>query len=84
MKRLFTLLSLAVLVSLLLGACGAGATTHLDKIKQAGVIKVGTSADYPPFEFVDANGNKTGMDVELMAEIAKTPGRQAGMGGYAL
>jgi len=74
MKRLFTLVSLAVLVSLLLGACGAGASTHLDKIKQAGVIKVGTSADYPPFEFVDANGNKTGMDVDLMTEIAKRLG----------
>jgi polar amino acid transport system substrate-binding protein len=43
----------------------------LDAVKQAGVIKVGTSADYPPFESVDANGNKVGFDVDLMTEIAK-------------
>ncbi len=71
MKRFFTLVSLIVLVSLVLSACGGGSGSHLDAIKKAGVIKVGTSADYPPFEFVDANGNKTGFDIELMEEIAK-------------
>ena len=74
MKRLFAMFSIVVVVCLLLSACGASANTHLAKIKQAGVIKVGTSADYPPFEFVDASGNKTGMDVELMTEIAKRLG----------
>ncbi len=48
--------------------------SHLDKIKAAGVIKVGTSADYPPYESVDSNGNKVGFDIELMAEIAKRLG----------
>jgi ABC-type amino acid transport substrate-binding protein len=48
--------------------------SHLDAIKKAGVIKIGTSADYPPFEFVDSAGNKTGFDVDLMAEIAKRLG----------
>jgi len=43
----------------------------LEAIKDAGVIKVGTSANYPPFESVDANGNKVGFDIELMTEIAK-------------
>jgi polar amino acid transport system substrate-binding protein len=35
------------------------------------VIKVGTSADYPPFESVDESGNKVGFDIDLMTEIAK-------------
>lgn len=48
--------------------------THLDKIKAAGTIKVGTSADYPPFEFVDSNGKKTGFDIDLMEEIARRLG----------
>lgn len=48
--------------------------SHLDKIKTAGVIKVGTSADYPPYESVDSNGNKVGFDVDLMSEIAKRLG----------
>lgn len=71
MKRTFVFVSLLVALSLLLSACGAGASNHLAAIKKAGVIKVGTSADYPPFESVDANGNKVGFDVDLMTEIAK-------------
>lgn len=72
MKRSVFCVSLLVALSLLLSACGGtSAANHLDAIKQAGVIKVGTSADYPPFESVDANGNKVGFDVDLMTEIAK-------------
>jgi polar amino acid transport system substrate-binding protein len=37
-------------------------------------MKVGTSADYPPFESVDASGNKVGFDIELMEEIARRLG----------
>ncbi len=71
MKRNLVFVSLLVAMSLLLTACGAGApANHLEAIKQAKVIKVGTSADYPPFESVDANGNKVGFDVDLMTEIA--------------
>ncbi len=74
MKRTLVFVSLLVALSLLLSACGATASNHLAAIKKAGVIKVGTSADYPPFESVDANGNKVGFDVELMTEIAKRLG----------
>lgn len=75
MKRNVVLISLLVAVSLVLTACGGSATAnHLDAIKKAGVIKVGTSADYPPFESVDASGNKVGFDVDLMTEIAKRLG----------
>jgi len=72
MKRVVFFVSLLVAVSLVLAGCGtAKAGNHLDAIKEAGVIKVGTSADYPPFESVDASGNKVGFDIELMTEIAK-------------
>jgi polar amino acid transport system substrate-binding protein len=71
MKRIPLFLSLVIILSLLLTACGATSGTHLDAIKKAGTIKVGTSADYPPFEYVDAQGNKIGFDIELMAEVAK-------------
>ena len=74
MKRFPILISIILLLSLILSACGAGSTSHLDKIKEAGVIKVGTSADYPPFEFVDDQGNKVGFDIALMEEIAKRMG----------
>src|SRR5512138_453526 len=72
MKRSVFCVSLLVALSLLLSACGGtSAANHLEAVKQAGVIKIGTSADYPPFESVDANGNKVGFDVDLMTEIAK-------------
>jgi polar amino acid transport system substrate-binding protein len=75
MKRIFTLVVLAVMVGSLLAACGSKAPANqLEAIKQAGVIKVGTSADYPPFESVDASGAKTGFDIDLMTEIAKRMG----------
>jgi ABC-type amino acid transport substrate-binding protein len=34
------------------------------------VIRVGTSADFPPFSFIE-NGKYTGFDIELIEEIAK-------------
>jgi polar amino acid transport system substrate-binding protein len=46
-------------------------TSHLQAIQQAGTIKVGTAADFPPFEYIDAGGQRTGLDIELMDEIAK-------------
>jgi polar amino acid transport system substrate-binding protein len=75
MKRNVFFVSLLVAMSLLLSACGGStAANHLEAIKEAGVIKVGTSADYPPFESVDENGNKVGFDIELMTEIASRLG----------
>jgi polar amino acid transport system substrate-binding protein len=75
MKRIVVFVSLLAALSLLLAGCGgAQAANHLEAIKQAGVIKVGTSADYPPFESVDENGNKVGFDIELMEEIARRMG----------
>ena len=72
MKRIVVFITLLVAVSLVLAGCGtAKAANHLEAIKQAGVIKVGTSADYPPFESVDASGNKVGFDIDLMSEIAQ-------------
>ena len=75
MKRSVFFVSLLVALSLVLTACGgSSAANHLEEIKQAGVIKVGTSADYPPFESVDSSGNKVGFDIELMTEVANRLG----------
>lgn len=71
MKRLIytaLLIGLAFAIS----ACGSQqAASHLETIQKNGTIKVGTSADYPPFESVDASGTKVGFDIDLMTEIAK-------------
>jgi polar amino acid transport system substrate-binding protein len=75
MKRNVVFISMLVAISLTLTACGGTtAANHLEAIQQAGVIKVGTSADYPPFESVDASGNKVGFDIDLMTEIARRLG----------
>ncbi len=66
-KLLFVLLAAALLLS----ACGGQkAASHFDAIKQAGVIKVGTSPDYPPFESADASGKYVGFDIDLMEAAA--------------
>ncbi|NDJ52539.1 MAG: transporter substrate-binding domain-containing protein [Chloroflexi bacterium] len=40
-----------------------------EEIQNEGVIEVGTSADYAPFEYVDEDGNFVGFDMELIREI---------------
>ncbi len=82
MKRLIFVVVLLMLAITLMGCKPVSAPTeapvveptHLDKIKEAGKVVVGTSADYPPFEFVDEAGTMMGFDVELMTEVAKRMG----------
>lgn len=72
MKRLI-LLVVVLTLTLAIAGC-TSSTDHLAAIKDAGKVVVGTSADYPPFEYVDEAGNTTGFDVELMNEIGKRMG----------
>lgn len=60
MKRLLSLLA-----AVFLGAC-----SRSDK------LIIGTDATYPPFEFVDEQGQLAGVDVELGREIAKALGKE--------
>ena len=44
---------------------------HVDAIKQAGKLTVVTSADYPPYEFIDSEtGEPTGVDMYIAKAIA--------------
>lgn len=45
-----------------------------NRIQRNGRIIVGTSADYPPFEYYSVNFRLTGFDVALMLDIAETLG----------
>ena len=72
MKRLFYL-AIALVMVFALVACSSSAD-HLEEIKKDGKLEVGTSADYPPFEYVDEAGKTTGFDVELMEEVGKRMG----------
>ncbi|MGV7977208.1 MAG: ABC transporter substrate-binding protein [Anaerolineaceae bacterium] len=75
MKKSLVFLMLIVLTAGLLAGCaGQKADSVLDKIKTAGKVVVGTSADYPPYEYVDEAGKFTGFDIDLMTEIARRMG----------
>ena len=69
MKKAIALL-LALVTLLSLTACAGSA---LDQIKQKGELVVGTSADYPPYEFhaeVDGKDTIVGFDMEIAQAIA--------------
>ena len=53
------------------------ALSKVDKIKKAGKIVVGTSADYPPYEFINEVDGKieyVGFDIEIAKAIADSLG----------
>ena len=83
-KKMITLL-LGLSLVLALAACGAKASgegnqkaaTKVDAIKAKGKIVLGTSADYPPYEFhKEINGKDTivGFDIEIAKVIAEELG----------
>ncbi len=64
-----------LLLSVLLGACGSKPPSNLlETVRARGKLVVGTSADYPPYEFKDEQGNFTGYDMDLIREIGKRMG----------
>ncbi len=74
-KVLVALLLAVALVFSVAAVAGCKPKNALQAILKAKKIIVGTSADYPPFEFVDeATGNYTGFDVELMEMVAEKLG----------
>lgn len=76
MKRLvWLILALPLVVS----CAGKGAATGTDAIKKAGKLVIGTSADFPPYEFhlaKDGSDKIVGFDVAIGQEIAKDLGVQ--------
>lgn len=80
LKKLFTLLLVAVMI-VSVGACGKKESTGdssqgptLTKIKKEGKLVLGTSADYPPYEWIskdkDGQTKIIGADVALAQAIA--------------
>ena len=41
-----------------------------DELRESGVLRIGTDAEYPPNEFKDADGNPTGWGVELAEAVS--------------
>ena len=53
---------------------GPAAAQTLDKIKQRGVLVVGSKADYKPFGFRDPAGNIVGFEPDLGRDVAERLG----------
>jgi ABC-type amino acid transport substrate-binding protein len=71
-------LSWMLAATVIAAACAAGTTaaeaqTTLETVKKKGVLVAGSSAEYPPFEFV-ADGKLIGYDVEMAEEITRRMG----------
>jgi len=62
--------------SLLKPGAGVSCTGYIDEIKSRGKLIMGTSADWPLFEYVDKQGNIVGIDVEIAKRIAESIGVQ--------
>ena len=75
MKKKSLILFVLLAVILTMTACGGKEPANrLEAIQDAGKMVVGTSADYPPFEYVDENGNFVGFDIDVINEIGKRMG----------
>ena len=71
-KRVF--LKVLVGAAVALGvAVGAQAQDALARVKQAGVIKIGTETAFAPFDFIK-DGEHVGLNVDLFSEVAKELG----------
>jgi len=80
MKKIAMLLLTVVFAAAMFAGCAKTTTTKdtsLDDIKKAGVMKVGLSDDFPPFEYRDSSNNLIGFDIDMANAIAGKLGVKA-------
>jgi len=70
--RFFTAAAVATTLTSLTGAAWAGST--LDRIHETKVIKVATSANWPPQSFLGPDNKLQGFDIDVASEIGKRLG----------
>lgn len=60
-------------VAVFLAACGSSESgvNSIERIKNAGVVKIGVFGDKPPFGYVDEKGTNQGYDIIFAKRIAK-------------
>ncbi|MBZ2404612.1 ABC transporter permease [Liquorilactobacillus hordei] len=76
-KIWITLVVLIMMLLVPLGKVSASNDNYLQKVKDKGTLVVGTSADYPPYEFTVKQSGKTnyvGLDIEIAKKFAKNLG----------
>ena len=73
MLRKLIIAGFGLITGMLVAATPAAAQT-LDKVKQRGVLVVGSKADYKPFGFRDPTGNIVGFEPDLGRDVAERLG----------
>lgn len=73
MKRFLTRL-VVIAAALTATANARAADDALQTIRQAGVLRVGTTGDYKPFSYKGADGALVGADIEMAKELAAALG----------
>ncbi|GAA4404410.1 ABC transporter substrate-binding protein [Tsukamurella soli] len=80
MHKLIGVAAVAVVASATITACGSGGAASpqgcspavgASDLVHAGTLTISTNATLPPMQYVDANGNVTGMRIDIGDEIAK-------------
>lgn len=72
LTRLFSAAAVATALTSITGAAWAGAT--LDRIHETKVMKVATSANWPPQSFLGPDNKLQGFDIDVASEIGKRLG----------
>lgn len=57
--------------------------TVWQQVEESGILRVGTSADYPPFEYYDEDFEIVGLDIALVNEVAECLGVEAQVHDFA-
>lgn len=76
LARLALHLTLLLVLSVLLGACALSDDRTWQQVTETGVLRVGTDASYPPFEYVEGDGRIVGFDADVVSEIGQRLGVQ--------
>lgn len=80
MKKLLKITAAMLMTCAVLTGCTSNSTDDNDaqpvaaweeQLGKQGVIAIGISPDYPPYESLDANGNMEGFDIDMVAELQK-------------
>lgn len=84
MKKLIVLLTVAVMSFGMLSGCGSGKEESKDSAveneaassegDERTTFTVGFDAEFPPYGYMDENGDYTGFDLELAAEVCARRG----------
>lgn len=78
LRPISCLAAVIALCLLTLSSCGKSGEDGLARVQKSGVLRVGTDATYPPFEWIDtATGKVEGFDIDLVREICKEIGVRA-------